>query len=171
MRYSIYFVVLVLLLSCKQEAEIWQNVFALPKKVKKFRVLSTLMMSCFYAVEDSSNKNVIWIGWVKAWAYVKIVNATNVDWEALRKDLCIYKIQKDSLTKRNFASYRFHYPEQNIPLFYDVKHFLSTKVAFIFYKKSSFDGTTLLYGKQNSTSSINDKSKLGSYENNAMMLL
>jgi hypothetical protein len=199
--------VLVLLLSCKQEAEILTKRFALPKKLKEVSgIIYSNDSKLLYAVEDSGNKNVIYglDSERKLEHTVKIVNATNVDWEDItkdqegnlyigdfgnndnaRKDLCIYKIQKDSLTKKEtFASYKisFAYPEQNkFPpkkkeLFYDVEAFFEYKSNFYLFTKnrsSSFDGTTLLYKVPNKAgfhqAQLIGKFKTGgSYENNAI---
>ena len=207
MRLPLYFVILVLLLSCKQEAEILTKRFALPKKLKEVSGITySDNAKMLYAVEDSGNKNVIYglDNERRLDHSIEILNATNVDWEDItkdqqgnlyigdfgnnsntRKDLCIYKIQKDSLTKKEtFASYKisFAYPEQNnFPpkkkaLFYDVEAFFEYKNNFYLFTKNrsnSFDGTTLLYKVPNKAgfhqAQLIGKFKTGgSYENNAV---
>ena len=179
MKYPFLLLVLALLLSCKQESDILTKRFALPKKLKEVSgIIYSNDSKLLYAVEDSGNDNVIYglNNEGKLQHSIRIVDAKNVDWEDItkdqqgnlyigdfgnndneRKDLCIYKIQKDSLIKKEaYSTYKisFAYPEQNkFPpknkeLFYDVEAFFELENNFYLFTKnrsSSFDGTTFLY--------------------------
>ena len=179
MKYPLLVLVLALLLSCKQESDVLTKRFALPKKLKEVSgIIFSDKTKLMYAVEDSGNDNIIYglSNEGKLQHSIKVVDATNVDWEDItkdqqgnlyigdfgnndneRKDLCIYKIAKDSLSKtETFSTYKisFAYPEQTkFPpkkkeLFYDVEAFFEHKNNFYLFTKnrsSSFDGTTFLY--------------------------
>ena len=107
---------------------------------------------------------------------ITIKNTSNTDWEDItkdkagnlyigdfgnndnvRKDLCIYKIDKNSLNQESaIPAYKisFSYPEQKMfppkktALFFDVEGFFEFKDNFYLFTKNrskGFDGTVLVY--------------------------
>jgi hypothetical protein len=179
----------------------------LPQNLKEVSGISfSQQSSLLWVLEDSGNANAIYglnpKGKIEK--SITIQNATNTDWEDItkdsegnlyigdfgnndnkRKDLCIYKVAKESLLKNTTdAAYKisFEYPEQNkFPpknkdLFYDVEAFFEYKSHFYLFTKnrsSKFDGTTLLYKLPNKAgfhqAELIGKFKTGgSYQNNAI---
>ncbi|MCL9808956.1 NHL repeat-containing protein [Flavobacterium luminosum] len=162
--------------SCSSQDEI-PVLFHLPKSLKEVSGITSDKNS-LWAIADSGNKNVIfqlnWDG--KLIKEVTISNAENIDWEDLsrdvegnlyvgdfgnndntRKDLCIYKISKDSLDTdfcKASAKISFSYPEQKefppkkTELIYDAEAFIVFQNYFYIFTKNrskNSDGTTLLY--------------------------
>lgn len=154
-----------------------QNLFSLPKPLKEVSGITSIN-STLWAIADSGNKNLIFqlTDKGKIAKEITITNATNVDWEDLtkdsdgnlyigdfgnndntRKDLCIYKVSKDSLDKSEtgfVAKINFSYPEQKdfppikTELKYDAEAFIVYKNHFYIFTKNrskNFDGTTSLY--------------------------
>lgn len=197
----------ILLLSCKQDSKVITALYPLPQSLKEVSGISySTQSSLIWVLEDSGNANMIYglnpKGEIEK--RITIQNATNIDWEDItkdsegnlylgdfgnndntRKDLCIYKVAKDSLLKNKVdALYKisFEYPEQNkFPpksknLFYDVEAFFEFKNNFYLFTKnrsSKFDGTTLLYKIPNKSgfhqAELLGKFKTGgSFENNAI---
>jgi hypothetical protein len=176
--FSIILVSLVTL-ACQQDSGALTNIYSLPKKLKEVSGISyTNETNLLWTLEDSGNANKIYgltpEGKIKY--EVKISWATNEDWEDItkdqqgnlyigdfgnnnndRKDLCIYKINKESLTSEDATpAYKvsFSYPEQqSFPpkkkeMFYDVEGFFEFKNNFYLFTKNrskGFDGTTFLY--------------------------
>lgn len=204
-NHLLVFFLLLLLVSCSKHSERPQRIFNLPKPLKEISGIE-LIDNKLWAVADSGNENMVFHidneGKIKR--KIEILNAKNIDWEDLasdlegnlyigdfgnndnkRKDLCIYKISKDSLDKdkTNFVyKISFNYPEQKeFPpkkkqLWYDVEAFVVYKNNFYLFTKnrsSNFDGTTLLY-RIPMTSGNHSATLLGSfktdsdYNNNAI---
>lgn len=169
-----------ILLACQNASETITELYRLPKKLKEVSgIIYTEKDNLFWTLEDSGNPNKIYglnveNGTVEQ--TITIENTLNVDWEDitkdpvgnlyigdfgnndnLRKDLCIYKIDKNSLTKKNAVpAYKisFSYPEQKdfppkkTALFFDVEGFFEYKNNFYLFTKNrskGFDGTTFLY--------------------------
>jgi hypothetical protein len=168
-----------MLLSCKQDSKIILPLYSLPNKLNEVSGISYSTQSgLLWVIEDSGNKNKIY-GLNSKGKIIKnitIQNTKNIDWEDItndkegnlyigdfgnndntRKDLCIYKIVKDSLDNtKTLPVYKvaFAYPEQTkFPphrkeLFYDVEAFFEFKNNFYLFTKNrskGFDGNTLLY--------------------------
>lgn len=200
-------VLFFVLLSCKQDTKIITTLYNLPKNLKEVSgIIYVEKSNLLYVVEDSGNDNAIYAlnTTGKLVHTIKLDNATNKDWEDItkdqkgnlyvgdfgnndniRKDLCIYKIQKDALLRKKVTvtdKISFAYPEQNnFPpkkkhLFYDVEAFFEFKNNFYLFTKnrsSSFDGTTLLYKVPNKAgfhqAQLIGKFKTGgSFANNAI---
>ena len=176
--FSIILVSLVTL-ACQQDSGALTNIYSLPKKLKEVSGISYANeTNLLWTLEDSGNANKIYgltpDGKIKY--EVKISGATNEDWEDItkdqqgnlyigdfgnnnndRKDLSIYKINKESLTSEDATpAYKvsFSYPEQqSFPpkkkeMFYDVEGFFEFKNNFYLFTKNrskGFDGTTFLY--------------------------
>jgi hypothetical protein len=208
MRNPIGIVVLsILLLSCKQDSKVISSLYAFPEKLKEVSGIAYIAQSkLLWVIEDSGNANIIYglnpTG--KLEKSITIQNAKNIDWEDItkdkegnlyigdfgnnenkREDLCIYKIEKDSLLKNIIdSSYKvsFVYPEQKkFPpkkknLLYDVEAFFEFKNNFYLFTKnrsSKFDGTTFLYKVPNragfhQAKLLGEFKTGGSYENNAI---
>jgi hypothetical protein len=197
----------IVLLSCQQDTKIITSLFALPDQLKEVSGITyTSQSNLFWVLEDRGNANIIYglnpKG--KLEKSITVQNAKNVDWEDItkdktgnlyigdfgnnkntRKDLCIYKIDKDSLLKNTLdASYTvsFAYPEQKkFPpnkkdLFYDVESFFEFKNNFYLLTKnrsSKFDGITWLYKVPNKAGFhqaklIGEFKTGGSFENSAI---
>jgi hypothetical protein len=181
---------------CTSEKEL-EKTFELPKSLKEISGIGiTSKSDAIWAIADSGNENELFkLGPNGGLDYViRIKNAENKDWEDLtsdnqgniyigdfgnnkntRTDLCIYKIDKDSLNNTlTEASYKieFSYPEQTYfppkktKLLYDVEAFIAYKNHFYLFTKNrskNFDGTTLLYKVPNAQG--NHKATLiGSYK-------
>ena len=166
--------------SCQQDSGALSPIYSLPKKLKEVSGIIYLDSSnLLWTLEDSGNANEIYglnieNGTIEK--RVKIENTANIDWEDVtkdkdgnlyigdfgnndneRKDLCIYKIDKKSLTRKSsIPSYKisFAYPEQNdfppkkTEMFYDVEGFFEFKNNFYLFTKNrskGFDGTAFLY--------------------------
>lgn len=198
---------LVLLLSCQQDSNTMSSLYQLPKKLKEVSGITySPEAKLLWVIQDRGNANAIYglneSGKIES--NITIQNATNIDWEDItkdsngdlyigdfgnnenaRKDLCIYKVSKDSLQKSAInASYKisFEYPEQkkfppkSKDLLYDVEAFFEYKNNFYLFTKnrsSGFDGTTFLYKVPNNAGFhqaklLGEFKTGGSYKNNAI---
>ena len=173
-----------ILLACQQKSDSLPTLYSLPKNLKEVSGITYApKTNLIWTLEDSGNENKIYgldsNGTINK--TISIENATNVDWEDitqdkkgnlyigdfgnndnLRKDLCIYKMDKKSLDKENaIPAYKvsFAYPEQkDFPpkktnLFYDVEGFFEYKNNFYLFTKNrskGFDGTAFVYKIPNS---------------------
>ena len=180
MKKSLLLVASIFLLACQQQSnDDLKTLYSLPKKLKEVSGITYFPDSkLIYTLEDSGNKNDIYAinpeGELDK--TITISNAKNVDWEDItkdkngniyigdfgnndndRKDLCIYKINKNQLNKdQASAEYRisFSYPEQTeFPpkkkeMFYDVEGFIEYQNYFYLFTKNrskGFDGTAYIY--------------------------
>lgn len=164
---------------CQGEASTVSELCTLPKQLKEVSgIVCTQNSQLAWLLEDSGNANAIYgideTG--KLIQKITIAQTENIDWEDItkdskenlyigdfgnnsneRKDLAIYKIDRDSLNNESvIPSYKisFAYPEQTefppkkSQLFYDVEAFIEYKNNFYLFTKNrskGFDGTTLLY--------------------------
>ncbi|KFF16124.1 hypothetical protein [Flavobacterium hydatis] len=191
MKNYISIIVAFILLACQQDSTVLETLYSLPKKLKEVSgIIYSPENSILWTLEDSGNANKIYglNAQGELAKTVTITNATNVDWEDItkdkagnlyigdfgnndniRKDLCIYKIDKSALGKENaVSSYKisFAYPEQkDFPpkkseMFYDVEGFFEFNNNFYLFTKNrskNFDGTASIYkipnaaGKQKAT--------------------
>jgi hypothetical protein len=170
----------IALLACQQESNTnFKTLYSLPKKLKEVSGITYFPeTNLIYTLEDSGNANKIYAinSDGKLNKAITITNATNVDWEDItkdkggniyigdfgnndneRKDLCIYKVNKNQLNKDlAVAEYKisFSYPEQTeFPpkkkeLFYDVEGFFEHGNYFYLFTKNrskNFDGTAFIY--------------------------
>ncbi|OOG77302.1 hypothetical protein [Flavobacterium sp. A45] len=180
MKNSISIVIAFVLIACQNGSETLATLYGLPKKLKEVSgIVYAEKDDLFWTLEDKGNANKIYGLNAKNGAIEKTVtieNAINTDWEDItkdavgnlyigdfgnndnvRKDLCIYKIDKESLNQKNaIAAYRisFSYPEQNefppkkTKLFFDVEGFFEYKNYFYLFTKNrskGFDGTAFVY--------------------------
>ena len=180
MKNSISIVIAFILIACQSGSETLSTLYKLPKKLKEVSgIIYAEKDNLFWTLEDSGNANKIYGLNVENGTIEKtltIENTSNVDWEDItkdkagnlyigdfgnndniRKDLCIYKIDKKSLNKENtIPAYKisFSYPEQKMfppkktALFFDVEGFFEFKDNFYFFTKNrskGFDGTVLVY--------------------------
>lgn len=180
MKNSISIVIAFFLIACQNGSETLVTLYNLPKKLKEVSgIIYTEKNNLFWTLEDSGNANKIYGLNVKNGTIEKTItieNAPNVDWEDItkdkegnlyigdfgnndnvRKDLCIYKIDKNSLNQGNtIPAYKisFSYPEQKMfppikaALFFDVEGFIEFKNNFYLFTKNrskGFDGTVLVY--------------------------
>lgn len=180
MKKFLLLVASVFLLACQQQSDSdFKTLYSLPKKLKEVSGITYFPDSkLIYTLEDSGNKNAIYAinqaG--KLDKTITITNAKNVDWEDItkdkngniyigdfgnndneRKDLCIYKVNKNQLSKdQASAEYKisFSYPEQTeFPpkkkeMFYDVEGFFEYQNYFYLFTKNrskGFDGTAFIY--------------------------
>lgn len=168
-----------LLSFCQRDSSIITELYALPKQLKEVSgIVFTKSSQLAWVHEDSGNENKIYglDSHGKIQKTITIAQTQNIDWEDItkdskdnlyigdfgnnaneRKDLAIYKIDKDSLNNESvIPSYKisFAYPEQTqfppkkTKLFYDVEAFIEYKNNFYLFTKNrskGFDGTTLLY--------------------------
>jgi hypothetical protein len=167
-------------LSCQQDSNSLETLYSLPKKLKEVSGITYLSeTNLLWTLEDSGNANAIYglnFENGKIEKTITIENTENIDWEDItkdkngnlyigdfgnndneREDLCIYKIDKNSLTSESVVpAYKvsFAYPEQkDFPpkksaLFYDVEGFFEFKNNFYLFTKNrskGFDGTAFLY--------------------------
>ena len=174
----------IALLACQQESNSnFKTLYSLPKKLKEVSGITYFPeTNLIYAIEDSGNKNEIYAinSKGKLDKTIAITNATNVDWEDItkdkngniyigdfgnndneRKDLCIYKVNKNQLNKDlAVAEYKvsFSYPEQTefppkkTKLFFDVEGFFEHGNYFYLFTKNrskNFDGTAFIYKIKN----------------------
>jgi hypothetical protein len=166
-------------LACQKDSGPLANIYSLPKNLKEVSGISySSDTNLLWTLEDSGNANKIYgltsEGKIKH--EVEISGVKNVDWEDItedqqgniyvgdfgnnnndRKDLCIYKIDKLSLSsKEAVPAYKvtFSYPEQqSFPpkkkeMFFDVEGFFEFKGSFYLFTKNrskGFDGTTFMY--------------------------
>lgn len=180
MKNFISIVIAFILIACQNASETLATLYNLPKKLKEVSgIIYTEKNNLFWTLEDSGNANKIYGLNVKNGTIEKTItieNTSNVDWEDItkdkagnlyigdfgnndnvRKDLCIYKIDKKSLNKENtIPAYKisFSYPEQKMfppkktALFFDVEGFFEFKDNFYLFTKNrskGFDGTVLVY--------------------------
>ena len=174
----------VVLLACQQQSNIgFKTLYSLPKKLKEVSGIAYFPSNeLLYTLEDSGNKNAIYAinANGKLERTITISNAVNVDWEDItkdkndniyigdfgnndneRKDLCIYKVNKNQLNQDvASAEYKvsFSYPEQTeFPpkkkeMFYDVEGFFEHDGYFYLFTKNrskGFDGTAFIYKIKN----------------------
>jgi hypothetical protein len=184
MKKSFLLGVSIALLACQQQTSSeLKTLYSLPKKLKEVSGITYFPESnLIYTLEDSGNKNAIYAinSDGKTAKTITITNASNVDWEDItkdktgniyigdfgnndneRKDLCIYKVNKNQLNKDLAdAEYKisFSYPEQTeFPpkkreLFYDVEGFFEYQNYFYLFTKNrskGFDGTAFIYKIKN----------------------
>lgn len=180
MKNSISIAIAFILLACQNNSGKLTELYKLPKKLKEVSgIVYTERDNLFWTLEDSGNANKIYGLNVKDGAIKKTItieNTTNIDWEDItkdkagnlyigdfgnndnvRKDLCIYKIDKNSLNqKKVIPAYKisFSYPEQTMfppkktGLFFDAEGFFEYKNNFYLFTKNrskGFDGTVLVY--------------------------
>jgi hypothetical protein len=168
------------LMACQNGSETLTTLYSLPKKLKEVSGIAyTESNNLFWTLEDSGNSNKIYglnveNGTVEE--TITIENTLNIDWEDItkdedgnlyigdfgnndniRKDLCIYKINKNSLNQKNAVpAYKisFSYPEQKefppkkTAMFFDVEGFFEYRNNFYLFTKNrskGFDGTAFLY--------------------------
>ncbi|MBW4361584.1 esterase-like activity of phytase family protein [Flavobacterium taihuense] len=180
MKNCVSFVIVFILIACQHGSEALTKLYSLPKKLKEVSgIVFTEKGNLFWTLEDSGNANKIYglnanNGDVEK--AITIENTLNIDWEDItkdaagnlyigdfgnndnvRKDLCIYKINKNSLNQENaIPAYKisFSYPEQKefppkkTKLFFDVEGFFEIKNNFYLFTKNrskGFDGTVLVY--------------------------
>lgn len=179
MKNYIFILFTLAFLSCQQDSNSLTVLYSLPKKLKEVSGITYFPTSdLLWTLEDSGNANSIY-GLDSNGEIVKkitIENTKNVDWEDIskdkignlyigdfgnndnmRQDLCIYKIDKNSLENEStIPAYKisFAYPEQKdfppkkTAMFYDVEGFFEFKNNFYLFTKNrskDFDGTSYLY--------------------------
>jgi hypothetical protein len=172
-------VVAFVFLSCQQDSNSLTTLYSLPKKLKEVSGITYFPTNnLLWTLEDSGNANSIY-GLNSNGEIVKnitIENTENIDWEDIskdkegnlyigdfgnndnvRQDLCIYKIDKNSLDSESTTpvyKISFAYPEQKdfppkkTAMFYDVEGFFEFKNNFYLFTKNrskGFDGTSYLY--------------------------
>jgi hypothetical protein len=178
---------LFVLLACQQDSGSLTTLYSFPKNLKEVSGITyTPGTNLTWTLEDRGNENKIYgidsKGEVNRTLTVE--NTTNIDWEDitqdkngnlyigdfgnndnLRKDLCIYKMDKKSLDKENAVpAYKisFSYPQQKefppkkTNLFFDVEGFFEYKNNFYLFTKNrskGFDGTAFVYKVPNSPGS------------------
>jgi hypothetical protein len=180
MKSYISIIVAFILLACQNSSGTLTKLYSLPKKLKEISgIVYAEKDDLFWTLEDSGNANKIYGLNAKNGDIEKTItieNALNNDWEDItkdkagnlyigdfgnndnvRKDLCIYKIDKNSLHKEKaISAYKilFSYPEQTefppkkSKLFFDVEGFFEYKNNFYLFTKNrskGFDGTALVY--------------------------
>ncbi|MBF4465498.1 hypothetical protein [Flavobacterium sp. LC2016-12] len=180
MKKSLLLVASIFLLACQQQSDNnLKTLYSLPKKLKEVSGITYFPeKKLIYTLEDSGNKNAIYAinSDGKLDKTITISNAKNVDWEDItkdksgniyigdfgnndneRKDLCIYKVNKNQLNKdQASAEYKvsFSYPEQTeFPpkkkeMFYDVEGFFEYQNNFYLFTKNrskGFEGTAFIY--------------------------
>jgi hypothetical protein len=180
MKNSISIVIAFILIACQNGSETLVTLYKLPKKLKEVSgIVYTEKENLFWTLEDSGNANKIYGLNVQNGAIDKTItieNTSNIDWEDItkdkagnlyigdfgsndnvRKDLCIYKIDKSLLNQEKaIPAYKisFSYPEQKMfppkktALFFDVEGFFEYKNNFYLFTKNrskGFDGTVFVY--------------------------
>jgi hypothetical protein len=185
MKNFISIAIAFILIACQNGSEGLKKLYNLPKKLKEVSgIIYTEKNNLFWTLEDSGNSNKIYGLNAKNGTIEKTItieNTLNIDWEDItkdaagnlyigdfgnndnvRKDLCIYKINKNSLDKEKvIPAYKisFSYPEQKefppkkTKLFFDVEGFFEYKNNFYLFTKNrskGFDGTAFLYKIPNS---------------------
>lgn len=180
MKNYISIAIAFVLLACQQDSGTLTTLYSLPKKLKEVSGITySEKNNLLWTIEDSGNANEIYglnaeNGTIEK--TITIENTENIDWEDItkdkngnlyigdfgnndniRKDLCIYKIDKNSLNKESTIpahKISFAYPEQKdfppkkTTLFYDVEGFFEFKNNFYLFTKNrskGFDGTAFLY--------------------------
>lgn len=168
-----------ILLSCQKDSSNLKELFSLPKKLKEVSGITYFANeNLIWTLEDSGNANTIYALNLTGELVKKLTieNIKNVDWEDItkdklgniyigdfgnndntRKDLCIYKINKEELKKdKAKTAYKidFSYPEQTefppkkTKMLYDVESFFEFQNYFYLFTKNrskNFDGTSLVY--------------------------
>jgi hypothetical protein len=178
---SLYILLLVSILACSnknEKASALTEYFKLPKQLKEVSGIIASKNNTIWALADSGNPNEVYevdaSGAIVT--TIELIDVQNNDWEAItsdtdgslyigdfgnndnaRKDLAIYKIDKNDLTKTSVSSAQqttFYYPEQtDFPSkkknkLYDCEAFFEMNGNFYLFTKnrsSQFDGTTILY--------------------------
>jgi hypothetical protein len=172
MKKFFLFGISIVLLACQEQSNSdFNTLYPLPKKLKEVSGITYFPeTNLIYALEDSGNKNEIYV--VNATGQLEktivVSNATNVDWEDItkdkmgniyvgdfgnndnaRQDLCIYKVNKSQLDKEVAESeYKvsFSYPEQTefppkkSELLYDVEGFFEYQNFFYLFTKNRSKG-------------------------------
>jgi hypothetical protein len=168
-----------LLISCKNDTDSLSTIFSLPNSLKEVSgIIYHPTTDLIWTLEDSGNKNEVY-GLDSKGEIAKTIiieDTDNIDWEDItkdregnlyigdfgnndnvRQDLCIYKINKNSLHQENAVpAYKisFAYPEQKdfppkkTEMMYDVEGFFEFKNNFYLFTKNrskGFDGTAFLY--------------------------
>ncbi len=186
-KYSSIFLAFVVL-ACQQDSGSITTLYSLPKKLKEVSgIIYSQKTNVLWTLEDSGNANAIYGLNAENGSLEKTItieNTQNIDWEDItkdsegnlyigdfgnndndRQDLCIYKIDKNTLDKENTTpAYKisFAYPEQKeFPpkkraLFYDVEGFFEFQNSFYLFTKNrskGFDGTAFLYKVPNAAGS------------------
>ncbi|MEL1254321.1 SdiA-regulated domain-containing protein [Flavobacterium sp. DGU38] len=186
MKKSFVIAVSIVLLACQQQSNTdLKTLYSLPKKLKEVSGITYFPeTNTIYTLEDSGNKNAIYAinSQGKLSRTITISNAKNMDWEDItkdkngniyigdfgnndneRRDLCIYKVNKNQLNKDiALSEYKisFSYPEQKeFPpkkkeLFYDVESFFEQNGSFYLFTKNrskGFDGTVFIYKIKNAS--------------------
>jgi hypothetical protein len=179
LKKNIFVLFALAFISCQQDSNSLTELYSLPKKLKEVSGITYFPENnLLWTLEDSGNPNSIY-GLDSNGEIVKditIENTENIDWEDIskdkegniyigdfgnndneRKDLCIYKIDKNRLNNEStIPDYKilFAYPEQkDFPpkkseMFYDVEGFFEFKNNFYLFTKNrskGFDGTSDLY--------------------------
>lgn len=169
-----------ILIACQNTSETITKLYSLPKKLKEVSgIIYSEEEHLFWTLEDSGNSNKIYGLNVENGTVEKTItieNTLNIDWEDItkdaagnlyigdfgnndniRKDLCIYRINKNSLHQEDAEpAYKtsFSYPgQQDFPprktaMFFDVEGFFEYQNNFYLFTKNrskGFDGTTFLY--------------------------
>lgn len=169
------------LLACQSTSETITTLYSLPKKLKEVSGIAyTEKDNLFWVLQDSGNSTTLY-GLTTTEGNIQkkvtIENAQNIDWEDItkdavgnlylgdfgnnhndRKDLCIYKIDKNSLVDKAQVNpvYKvsFSYPEQKdfppkkTEFFYDAESFFEHNGNFYLFTKNrskGFDGTLSVY--------------------------
>lgn len=180
MRNYIFILSVFTFLSCQQDSGALTTIYSLPKKLKEVSgIIYSTSSNLLWSLEDSGNANEIYglnFKNGKIEKTITIENTENIDWEDItkdkdgnlyigdfgnndneRKDLSIYKIDKNSLaTESAIPAYKvsFAYPEQKkfppkkTEMFYDVEGFFEFKNNFYLFTKNrskGFDGTAFLF--------------------------
>jgi hypothetical protein len=177
MKNSISIVIAFILIACQNGSGKLTPLYNLPKKLKEVSgIVYAEKDNLFWTLEDNGNANKIYglngkNGKIER--TITIENATNIDWEEItkdkagnlyigdfgnndnvRKDLCIYKIDKKSLDKKKADSaYKisFSYPEQKeFPpqksgLFFDLEAFFEYNNNFYLFTKNRSKGASFVY--------------------------
>jgi hypothetical protein len=185
MKNFISITIAFILIACQNGSETLKKLYSLPKKLKEVSgIVYAEKNNLFWTLEDSGNSNKIYgLNAINGTIEKTIIieNTLNIDWEDVtkdaagnlyigdfgnndnvRNDLCIYKINKNSLDKEKvIPAYKisFSYPEQKefppkkTKLFFDVEGFFEYKSNFYLFTKNrskGFDGTAFLYKISNS---------------------
>lgn len=196
-NYFLIGLVSFLSLACQKDSGPLKVMCSLPKNLKEVSGITFANeTNLLWTLEDSGNANKIYAlnldGKIKH--EIEISGTKNVDWEDItkdeqgniyigdfgnnnngRKDLCIYKIDKESLSlKAAIPAYKvsFSYPEQlafppkKKEMFFDVEGFFEFKGNFYLFTKNrskGFDGTTFMYKVANKAG-IQVAQKLGEFK-------
>lgn len=198
MKNYISFLAVFIILACQQNSDSLTTIYSLPKKLKEVSGIIYLPQNkLLWTLEDSGNANSIYGLNFKTGIIEKEItlnNTENIDWEDItkdgqgnlyigdfgnndnvRQDLCIYKINRNELTKKSITpAYKisFAYPEQKAfppkktALFYDVEGFFEFKNNFYLFTKNrskGFDGTAFVYKIPN-TPGFHNAQRIGTFK-------